>query len=102
MFHKLSWSLVHANISYTFSKFINVLPEALCCCLQTCHVDVMMDCMCIPSLIVVKVGILFRKVQPLFYNSGYPIPKSVGPILHNNNKVGTYMYVPYFDKVHCP
>ena len=32
-----------ANIRYnvltgTFSLFINVLPEAICCCLQTCSV----------------------------------------------------------------
>ena len=36
----------------------NVLPEAICCCLQTCYVGVMlllMDCMCIPTFIVVTV-----------------------------------------------
>ena len=30
--------------------FRNVLPEAICCCLQTCYVDVMlllMDCVCV-------------------------------------------------------
>ena len=30
--------------------YSNVLPEAICCCLQTCFVDVMllwMDCVCI-------------------------------------------------------
>ena len=49
-----------ANISYivigTFSLFINILPEAICCCLQTCYVDVMlllMDCVCILTFIVV-------------------------------------------------
>ena len=49
-----------ANISYivigTFSLFINVLPEAICCCLQTCYVDVMlllMDYVCILTFIVV-------------------------------------------------
>ena len=26
----------------TFSLFRNVLPEAICCCLQTCYVDVML------------------------------------------------------------
>ena len=32
-----------ANISYfigTFSLFRNVLPEAICCCLQTCYVAI--------------------------------------------------------------
>ena len=36
--------------------FRNILPEAICCCLQTCYVGVMlllMDCMCIPTFIVV-------------------------------------------------
>ena len=40
----------------TFSLFINVLPEAICCCLQSCYVDVMlllMDCVCILTFIVV-------------------------------------------------
>ena len=40
----------------TFSLFRNVLPEAICCCLQTCYVDVMlllMDCVCILTFIVV-------------------------------------------------
>ena len=38
----------------TFSLFINILPEAIYCCLQTCYVDVMlllMDCVCILSLL---------------------------------------------------
>ena len=39
----------------TFSLFRNVLPEAICCCLQTCYVDVMMDCVCIT-----KYGIIDR------------------------------------------
>ena len=50
-----------ANISYivigTFRLFINVLPEAICCCLQTCYVDVMlllMDCVCKLTFIVVN------------------------------------------------
>ena len=36
--------------------FRNVLPEAICCGLQTCYVDVMlllMDCVCILTFIVV-------------------------------------------------
>ena len=35
---------------------INVLPEAICCCLQICYVGVMlllMECMCVSSFIVV-------------------------------------------------
>ena len=40
----------------TFSLFRNVLPEAICCCLQTCYVDVtllLMDCVYILTFIVV-------------------------------------------------
>ena len=56
--YKLSWSLVltSAIVIGTFRFFINVLPEAICCCLQTCYVDVMlllMDCVCILTFIIV-------------------------------------------------
>ena len=47
---------LHQLVISTFSLFINILPEAICCCLQTCYVDVMlllMDCVCIPTFIVV-------------------------------------------------
>ena len=50
--------LTSAIVIGTFSLFRNVLPEAICCCLQTCYVGVMlllMDCMCIPTFIVVTV-----------------------------------------------
>ena len=60
--YKILWSLVltsaiviHVHVG-TFSLFSNVLPEAICCCLQTCYVDVMlllMDCVCILAFIVV-------------------------------------------------
>ena len=46
--YKFSWSLVLTL--GTFSLFRNVLSEAICCCLQTCYVDVkllLMDCVCI-------------------------------------------------------
>ena len=49
---------LHQLVIGTFSLFRNVLPEAICCCLQTCYVDVMlllMDCMCTPTFIVVTV-----------------------------------------------
>ena len=49
---------LHQLVIGTFSLFRNVLPEAICCCLQTCYVGVMlllMDCMCIPTFIVVTV-----------------------------------------------
>ena len=42
--------------SAIIGTFSNVLPEAICCCLQTCYVDVLlllMDCMCILTFIVV-------------------------------------------------
>ena len=41
--YKRVWSLVlHQLVIGTFSLFINVLPEAICCCLQTCYIDVML------------------------------------------------------------
>ena len=48
--------LTSAIVIGSFSLFINILPEAICCCLQTCYVDVMlllMDCVCILTFIVV-------------------------------------------------
>ena len=44
--YKLLWSLV--LVIGTFSLFIIVLPEAVCCCVML----LFMDCMCIPSLIL--------------------------------------------------
>ena len=32
---------------------MNVLPEAICFCLQTCYVDVMLDCRGISTFIAV-------------------------------------------------
>ena len=46
----------HQLVIGTYSLFRNILPEAICCCLQTCYVDVMlllMDCVCILTFIVV-------------------------------------------------
>ena len=59
--------------SPTFS-LLNVLPEAICCCLQTCYVDVkllLMDCMCIPTFIVVTllVVLLYTEIA-LYYMYG--------------------------------
>ena len=48
--------MVTVLTSASYSLFINILPEAICCCLQTCNVDVMlllMDCVCILTFIVV-------------------------------------------------
>ena len=48
--------LTPAIVIGILSQLINVLPEAICYCLQACYVDVMfilMDCMCIPTSIVV-------------------------------------------------
>ena len=39
----------------TCANISNILPEAICCCLQTCYVGVMLLCMCIPTFIVVTV-----------------------------------------------
>ena len=52
----------------TFSLFINILPEAIYCCLQTCYVDVMlllMDCVCILTFIVVTLLVVYTN-SPLW------------------------------------
>ena len=50
-----------ANIRYivigTFSLFINLLPEVICCCLQSCCVSMLlliMRYMCIPSFNIIN------------------------------------------------
>ena len=52
----LYWKTFMVDVIGTF---INVWPEAICCCcLQTCYVDVMlplMDCICIPPFIALVV-----------------------------------------------
>ena len=43
-----------------FIRFKDRLPEAICCCLQTCSVNVVllaMCCMCIPAFIVTSADI---------------------------------------------
>ena len=40
-----------------FFQFKERLPEAICCCLQTCNVDVVMCCMCIMAFIVTSADI---------------------------------------------
>ena len=47
------------SASYRYIR--NVLPEAICCCLQTCYVDVillLMDCVCIltSKLLILTTG----------------------------------------------
>ena len=55
--------------------FRNVLPEAICCCLQTCYVDVMlllMDCVCIPTFIVVTALVVMLHTQIALYYNVWP------------------------------
>ena len=40
-----------------FMLFTNVLPEAICCCLPTCNVDVVLLVMYIPAFIVTSADI---------------------------------------------
>ena len=50
----------------SYRHFKDRLPEAICCCLQTCSVDVVllvMCCMCIPVFIVTS-----APVMGIFYN----------------------------------
>ena len=51
--------LIWASYRHLYS-FKKRLPEAICCCLQTCNVDVVllvMCCMCIPAFIVTSADI---------------------------------------------
>ena len=43
------------------------LPEAICCCLQTCNVDVVLYCMYIPGFIVTSTDISQLWVYLLMY-----------------------------------
>ena len=52
---KLSWSLVLTYFSLGIATlYINVLPAAIRCCLQTCYIDVML------LLIDLGLGIIIR------------------------------------------
>ena len=53
-------SLLQLSVIGIFVYFKNRLPEAICCCLQTCSVNVVllvMCCMCIPIFIVTSADI---------------------------------------------
>ena len=67
--------LTSAGYIGTFSLFRNVLPEAICCCLQTCYVDVMlllMDCVCILTFIVVTLLVVQLHTQIALYYNVWP------------------------------
>ena len=60
------------------------MPEAICCCLQTCYVGVtllLMDCMCIPTFIVVSVLVVLLHTQIALYYNVWP-----GAILHTETE----------------
>ena len=53
-------SFLQLLIWASYRHFKERLPEALCCCLQTCNVDVVlsvMHCMYLPAFIVTSVDI---------------------------------------------
>ena len=53
-------SLLQLLIWASYRHFYERLPEAICCCLQTCNVDVVllvMCCMCIMAFIVTSADI---------------------------------------------
>ena len=71
--YKLSWSLVLTSATYRYIYNYNVLPVAICCCLQTCYIDVMLLLMdyviCIPTFIVVATLVVLLHTQiALHYN----------------------------------
>ena len=58
-----------------FMLFTNILPEAICCCLQTCYVDIMlllMDCICILTFIVVTFLVVKLHTQIALYYNVWP------------------------------
>ena len=58
------------------------MPEAICCCLQTCYVMLLlMDCMCIPTLIVVTLLVVWLHTQIALYYNVWP-----GAILHTETE----------------
>ena len=66
-----NFSLVQLLIWAGYRHFKERLPEAICCCLQTCNVDVVllvMYCMYIPGFIVTSADI--SQLPYLVYRDG--------------------------------
>ena len=79
-------SLLQLLIWAGYRHFKERLPEAICCCLQTCNVDVVllvMYCMHIPAFIVTSAGIFM-----LFTNL---LPEAICCCLQTCNVYGTWV-----------
>ena len=76
-----------------YRHFKERLPEAICCCLQTCNVDVVllvMYCMYIPAFIVTSADIsqLWVYIFMLFTNL---LPEAICCCLQTCNVYGTWV-----------
>ena len=82
-------SFLHLLIWAGYRHFKERLPEAICCCLQTCNVDVVllvMYCMYIPGLIVTSADI-----SQLWVYLCYLLPEAICCCLQTCNVYGTWV-----------
>ena len=80
-------SLLHLLIWAVYRHFKERLPEAICCCLQTCNVDVVLlvYCMYMPAFIVTSADISKLLVYLCI------LPVAICCCLQTCNVYGTWM-----------
>ena len=82
-------SLLQLLIWAGYRHFKERLPEAICCCLQTCNVDVVllvMYCMYLPGFIVTSADI-----SQLWVYLCYLLPEAICCCLQTCNVYGTWV-----------
>ena len=85
-------SLLQLLIWASYRHFKERLPEAICCCLQTCNVDVVvlvMHCIYIPGFIVTSVDT--KPVMGIFMLFTNILPESICCCLQTCNVYGTWV-----------
>ena len=86
------FSLLQLLIWASFIHFKERLPEAICCCLQTCNVDVVllvMYRMYIPALIVTSADI--KPVMGIFMLLTHILPEAICCCLQTCNVYGAWV-----------
>ena len=82
-------SLLQLLIWAGYRHFKERLPEAICCCLQTCNVDVVllvMYCMYIPGFIITS-----SDISQLWVYLCYLLPEAICCCLQTCNVFGTWV-----------
>ena len=86
-------SLLQLLIWAGYRHFLERLPEAICCCLQTCNVDVVllvMYCIYIPAFIVTSADI-YKPVMGIFMLFTNLLPEAICCCLQTCNVYGTWV-----------